>query len=134
MTKRGIETFGGINNFILKWLILYCVRVDFILGVLSMALSTWWIPKLLAVVVETLGGFSSISSGFWNNASSIIYLFVWFCSCSVDDLRFLGNGAWSNKVEIAFSFNSLRDLIPNSLPLKWKIRTVYYNIIIFLTK
>ena len=78
------------------------MRVDFILGVLSMALSTWWIPKLLAVVVETLGGFSSISSGFWNNASSIICLFVWFCSCSVDDLRFLGNGAWSNKVEIAF--------------------------------
>ena len=124
MTKRGIETFSGINGSCLKWLIRCCVRVHFILGVLPMALSTWGIPKLLVVVFETLGGFSSISPAAWNNVSSIICLFVWFCSRSVDVLHLLGNGAWSNKVGIAFSFNSLQDLISRSSPLKWKIRTI----------
>ena len=108
------------------------MRVDFILGVLSIALSTLWIPKLSVVVVERLGGFSSIFSVGCSNASSIIYLFVWFCSRPIDVLRCLGNGAWSNKVGIALSFNSLRDLIPSSLPLKWKNKN--HSNIIFLTK
>ena len=99
---------------------LYCMRVDFILGVLSIALSTLWIPRWV----------------FFNFLrrlrSSIICLFVWFCSRPIDVLRCLGNGAWSNKVGIALSFNSLRNLIPSSLPLKWKNKN--HSNIIFLTK
>ena len=37
--------------------------VDFILGVLLIALSTWRVSKLLVDVFDALGGFYSISSG-----------------------------------------------------------------------